>query len=78
MAHPFERLLEKQIPNSRGDENAVLGEAERLMEQGYTPKEIYGVLLKLKQSLISPADEAIVAYALEEFSQYVDLDDTVE
>ena len=74
MAHPFTRILEKAIEDSRGDENHVLGEAEKLLEKGYSAKEIYGVLSKLKSSLISPADEAIVAEALEEFSQYVDED----
>lgn len=72
MSHPFEKLIEKEIPNSRGDENRVLGEAERLMEQGYSPKEIYEVLKKLKQSLIADADVEILTEAVEEFSQYVD------
>lgn len=65
-------MLEKAIEDSRGDENRVLGEAEKLMEKGYAPKEIYGVLKKLKASLISSADEAILAEAIEEFGQYVD------
>jgi len=73
MAHPFEKMFEKAIAKSRGDENHVLGEAERLKELGYAPEEIYAVLEKLKKSLINPADEAIVAEALEEFSQYVDI-----
>jgi hypothetical protein len=72
MSHPFEKLLEKAIAKSHGDENFVLGEAEKLMEQGYAPKEIYDVLKKLKQSLIAPIDEAIVGEALEEFSRYID------
>jgi hypothetical protein len=72
MAHPFEKILEKAIPRSRGDENLVLGEAERLKELGYKPEEIFAVLKKLKTSLINPADEAIVAEALEEFSRYID------
>lgn len=74
MTHPFTRILEKAIENSRGDENHVLGEAEKLLEKGYSAKEIYGVLSKLKASLISSTDEAIVTEALEEFSQYVDED----
>jgi Holliday junction resolvasome RuvABC DNA-binding subunit len=72
MAHPFEKIFEKAIAKSRGDENHVLGEAEKLRELGYAPKEIYAVLTKLKQSLISDADEKIVAEAVEEFSQYID------
>ncbi len=78
MAHPFEKILEKAIEKSRGDENHVLGEAERLKEKGYSPREIYDVLRKLKISLVSAAEEAIVEEALEEFSQYVDLDDEDE
>jgi hypothetical protein len=76
MAHPFEKIFEKAIAKSRGDENHVLGEAEKLMGNGYAPKEIYDVLRKLKQSLIVEAEEKIVGEAVEEFSQYVDLDDT--
>ncbi len=75
MSHPFEKILEKAIEKSRGDENHVLGEAEKLRDKGYAPREIYEVLRKLKVSLISDADEAILDEALEEFSQYVDLDD---
>lgn len=71
MAHPFEKIFEKSLAKSRGDENHVLGEAEKLMEKGYRPGEIYDVLVKLKKSLISEADEAIVAEAVEEFEQYV-------
>ncbi len=74
MSHPFEKILEKAIEKSRGDENHVLGEAEKLRDKGYAPREIYEVLRKLKVSLISDADEAILDEALEEFLQYVDLD----
>ncbi len=72
MSHPFEKMFEKAIAKSRGDENHVLGEAERLKELGYAPIEIYTVLKKLKRALISESDEAIVGEALEEFSQYVE------
>jgi hypothetical protein len=76
--HPFEKMFEKAIAKSRGDENHVLGEAEKLHDLGYAPIEIYTVLKKLKGALISNADEAIVGEALEEFSQYVDLDTDTE
>lgn len=75
MSHPFEKMFEKAIAKSLGDENHVLGEAEKLKEQGYAPREIYDVLKKLKQSLIVESEEKIVGEALEEFSQHVDLDD---
>ncbi len=74
MSHPFEKLFEKAIAKSHGDENHVLGEAEKLKERGYSTREIFDVLKKLKGSLISETDERIVGEALEEFSQYVDLD----
>lgn len=74
MTHPFEIMFEKVIAKSRGDENHVLGRAEDLREKGYAPMEIYEALVRLKKSLISDADEAIVAEAIEEFSQHVDLD----
>ena len=72
--HPFEKILEKALAKSHGDENHVLGEAERLKERGYAPREIFEVLKKLKQSLLIEADEKVVGEALEEFSQYVDLE----
>lgn len=71
MAHPFEKLLEKALARSHGDENAVLGEAERLMEEGYKAEEIYEVLKRMRASHISEFDEAILDEAVEEFSQYV-------
>ncbi len=71
MSHPFEKILEKAIAKSHGDENAVLGEAERLMEKGYSPEETYGVLVKLKKSLIDPFEETILREAVEEFEQYL-------
>ncbi len=74
MSHPFEKMFEKAIAKSYGDENHVLGTAESLRERGYAPVEIYNVLKKLHQGLIQEADEKIVGEALEEFSQYVDLD----
>ncbi len=77
MSHPFEKMFEKALAKSKGDENHVLGEAEKLLEKGYAPREIYNVLTKLKQSLIIEAEEKIVAEAVEEFMQYVDLDDEV-
>lgn len=78
MSHPFEKMFEKALAKSKGDENHVLGEAEKLLEKGYAPKEIYDVLVKLKQSLLIEAEEKIVAEAVEEFMQYVDLDDGVK
>jgi len=72
MAHPFEKMLLKAIPRSKGDENHVLGTAEDLKDKGYAPKEIYDVLVRLKKSLISDSEEAIVTEAVEEFSQYID------
>ena len=75
MAHPFEKIFEKALSKSYGDENHVLGEAEELKEKGYSPREIYDVLKKLKQSLIIEADEKVICEALEEFSQYIDLED---
>jgi len=74
MSHPFAKIFEKAIPKSKGDENHVLGEAEKLMGQGYAPKEIFEVLQKMKVGLLIEAEEKIVAEALEEFAQYVDLD----
>lgn len=72
MNHPFSKMFEKALPRSHGDENLVLGEALKLMEKGYNPNEIYDVLVRLQKSLIQDTDSAILAEAVEEFSQYVD------
>lgn len=77
MSHPFEKIFEKALAKSKGDENHVLGEAEKILGKGYAPKEIYDVLVKLKQSLIIEAEEKIVGEAVEEFTQYIDVDDEV-
>ncbi|HEU4677538.1 MAG TPA: hypothetical protein VFS75_02360 [Candidatus Paceibacterota bacterium] len=66
MAHPFEGLFEKALMRSHGDENAVLGQAERLLDEGYPPKEICDALRSVQRSLIAAADEAIIVEALEE------------
>jgi len=71
MSHPFEKILEKALAKSHGDENFVLGEAERLRNEGYPPKEIFEVLVKLKKSLIDSFEERILAEAVEEFTQYL-------
>jgi len=75
MSHPFKKIFEKAISKSRGDENFVLGEAEKLREKGYAVTEIYDVLQKLKRSLVSDSDEAIVEEALEEFGRYIDVEE---
>ncbi len=72
MAHPFSKIFEKALAKSKGDENHVLGEAEKLKERGYGVTEIYDVLVHLKNSLIGDADAAIVAEAVEEFGQYIE------
>lgn len=78
MSHPFERIFEKALERSRGDENHVLGEAEKLREKGYAVSEIFTVLRNMKQSYINPAHEEILDEALEEFAQYVDPDTSSE
>lgn len=70
MSHPFSKLFEKALAKSRGDENHVLGEAEKLRERGYRVEEIYEVLVKLQKSLVSEADVAILTEAIEEFEHY--------
>lgn len=70
MTHPFAHIFEKALKNSHGDENLVLGEAEKLLEKGYNANEIYGVLTKLQKAYIDAADVAVLNEAVEEFSQY--------
>lgn len=70
MSHPFAHIFEKALKNSHGDENLVLGEAEKLLEKGYSANEIFGVLTKLQKSYIDAADVAVLDEAVEEFGQY--------
>ena len=74
MAHPFLKMFDKALAKSTPEINAVYGVAEMLREKGYSPKEVFAVLTKLHASLIDESEAAIVAEALTEFSQYVDLD----
>ncbi len=75
MAHPFSIMFEKALAKSRGDENHVLGKAEELREKGYRPEEIFEVLVKLQKSLVADSDAAILAEAVEEFSQHIETED---
>jgi hypothetical protein len=75
MSHPFEKMFYKALKKSSPEYNEVLFEAEKLLEKGYSPEEIYKVLDKLHRSLIESKDIAVLAEAVEEFQNYVDLDD---
>lgn len=72
MAHPFSKIFETALKKSKGDENYVLVEAEKLRARGYRIEEIYEVLKKLHMSLIGDVDMAILAEAIEEFGQYIE------
>jgi hypothetical protein len=65
MAHPFEKIFLKALKGGLSDENLVLKEAEKLIEKGYSPKEIMGVLTHLKTSLLLDAEEYVVQEAIE-------------
>lgn len=79
MAHPFEKMFDKALAKSTEFDNAVLTEAEKLLEKGYSGFEIGGVLSKLERSLIDRKEAEIVREALEEFKQYLpDFDDEGE
>jgi hypothetical protein len=72
MSHPFEKMFDRAIKKSTPLENAVLIEAERLREKGYSAEEIIAVLRKLEKSLIDKDEAEVVGEAVEEFSRYVD------
>lgn len=65
-------MFEKALKQSSPEENLVFNEAEMLRTKGYSPLEIYAVLEKLHQELVSDADSEIVGEALEEFRTYLD------
>jgi hypothetical protein len=71
MAHPFAKMFDKALAKSTEFDNAVLTEAEKLLEKGYSGFEIAGVLDKLARSLIDPKEAGIVLEALEEFKHYL-------
>lgn len=72
MSHPFEKMFDRAIKKSTPLENAVLAEAEKIREKGYSAEEIIAVLRKLEKSLIDKDEAEIVGEAVEEFSRYVD------
>lgn len=73
MAHPFTKMFDLALKKSTELDNQVLKEAEKLREKGYSPQEIYTVLVKLQKSLIDKGESEIVGEAVEEFERYVDL-----
>lgn len=72
MAHPFTKMFDLALKKSTELDNQVLKEAEKLREKGYSPQEIYTVLVKLQKSLIDKEESEIVGEAVEEFERYVD------
>lgn len=66
MSHPFEKLFDTALRKSTENDNLVTKEAQKLLEKGYSEKEVCGVLLKLEKSLIEPKDEMLVREAREE------------
>ena len=73
MAHPLTKMFDLALKKSTELDNQVLKEAEKLREKGYSPQEIYTVLVKLQKSLIDKEESEIVKEAVEEFEKYVDL-----
>lgn len=67
-------MFDNALKKSTSLDNLVLKEAERLREKGYSVNEIYTVLVKLQKSLIDKDESEIVGEAVEEFSEYVDID----
>jgi DNA-binding ferritin-like protein len=66
-------MFDLALKKSTELDNQVLKEAEKLREKGYSPQEIYTVLVKLQKSLIDKEESEIVKEAVEEFEKYVDL-----
>ncbi len=64
-------MFEKALRKSTAEENFVLEEAEALRRKGYSVREIYDVLAKLKQELVMDRDVEVVGEALEEFGRYL-------
>jgi SOS response regulatory protein OraA/RecX len=71
MSHPFEKMFERALKSS-SDENLVIKEAKKLLDRGYSQKEVCGVLLKLEKSLIDDTEAGIVRDAREEVCEAED------
>lgn len=69
--HPFEKLFYKALKKSTPDENLVLKEATSLRDKGYPPQEIYDVLKRVHDGLLSDEDQELVAEAMEEVGGYL-------
>ncbi len=72
MKHPFAKLFYTALKKSSLTDNVVLAEAEKLKGKGYSPIEIYGVLVPFGKGLIDPVEDEIVAEAIEEFGRYIE------
>jgi len=68
MAHPFTKMLEKALAQSSEMDNRVLREAQKIQAKGYRDEELIEVLRAMKFGRIDPTEEAIIAEAIEEFS----------
>jgi hypothetical protein len=75
MPHPFAAMFERALRKSKESqeqENFVLEEARGLPKNGYSPQEIYDMLVQLHRELLSDSDREIVGEALDEFATYID------
>lgn len=66
MAHPFIKIFDTALRKSTEDDNCITKEAVKLLDKGYSRKEICTVLTSLEKSLVQPEDESLVREAREE------------
>lgn len=69
MTHPFAKMFEKALSKSTEMDNAVLTEAMRLVEKGYSPQEISGILTQMAKGRIDDTETTLLEEALEEFEE---------
>jgi hypothetical protein len=70
MAHPFLKIFSPALKKSTLMNNLVFDEAKNLIDKGYSPEEVYGVLEKFEQGIINKNDDEIVKDALVGLEKY--------
>jgi hypothetical protein len=65
MAHPFERIFDDALAESRDGDNKLTGAVNTLIDKGYSEEEVFGALKHFSRGLLDDSDVYTVREALE-------------
>lgn len=77
MKHPFTKLLETALAKSSSEDNLLTREVEKILEKGYSEKELYSVLLHMKKGRLDDGEVALIEETLKEVCEAAE-DDNIE